>query len=632
MGVYANSCFFRMNGNSNSNTPTSFRTLSTKVPVCPPRRGTNRKPTVVAPKQVESPIKASRRIGKGGRLWKVAEDKAHIMATSAKLPELFAKSKERPVRECDPICISSDDGESSPASPVQSGRINKRAASFLASRFVDREAECSSESDTVDTQDVSETEEGDLGGGFIVPDGHLSSDESDDWDAVQFARRLGTQPSPKAKRLRKSKEAEKEQESPPMEWSPCGQPPSPPMSPINIEDDTPLCPTEHLPLIVEDIPEPGVEVVEEPGKKFRFQNQYVLLTYKSHLPKEHYIQWFKSMIPTTKFIRLAHEAPDRDPTKCPYRHTHVVADLGLRPNYLDCHKFCYKNPDLPSDKVDRCGRIHCHIKRLPGTTGLADAKAYIGKEDRANADLLEEEVNKGTRMVERIQQATTVNMALKQNLKRLGDAAGIMAIYACRPSLNPHVRIPDRPDKPWQVELLEEVEDKDCPDLHRKVFWYVDKRGNTGKSWLSMYLSRAKFHENGTFDWLCLSGINDDKECAHQLKEAIDSGFTQKGFIMDLARSFQFCEKFYKTLEDFKNGEVVSTKYRGGRMHFNAPWLVVFANFWPKVKKMSLDRWDIRRIDPDTEVAEHLPFDAEAPEEFPQQGPRGNHEVLQERS
>lgn len=621
-------CFSRMDGIYTQDTPpTTFRTLSTKAPVRPPRGGTNRKPNPVAPKQAKSPIKAGSRVGKGGRLWRVAEDKAHIMATSTKLPELFAKSAKWGSGQRDPICISSDDGESSPPSPVQSGRINKRAASFLASRFIDREAECSSDSDSGNSEDGSQTEEGDLKD-FVVPDGHLSDGESDDWDAVYLARRIGTQPSPKCKKSKLSKEAEKEQQSPSMEWSPCGQPPSPPMSPINLEDDTPLCSTEHQPPIVEDVPEPGVEVLEEPGKKFRFQNQYVLLTYKSHLPKEHYIQWFKSMIPTTKFIRLAHEAPDRDPKKCPYRHTHVVADLGHRPNYNDCHKFCYKNPDLPSDKVDKCGKIHCHIRRLPGTTGLADAKAYIGKEDRDNADLLEEEVTKGTRMVERIQQATTVNMALKQNLKRLGDAAGIMAIYACRPTLNPRVRIPDRPDKPWQVELLQEVEDKDCPPLHRKIVWYVDKRGNTGKSWLSRFLSRAKYNEDGTYDWLCLSGINDDKECAHQLKEAIDSGFSCKGFIMDLARSFQFCEKFYKTLEDFKNGEVVSTKYRGGRMHFNTPWLVVFANFWPKVTKMSLDRWDIRRINVDTEVAEHLPFDAEAPEEFP----RGHHDLLQDRN
>ncbi|QMW68925.1 replication-associated protein [Crucivirus-468] len=415
-----------------------------------------------------------------------------------------------------------------------------------------------------------------------------------------------------------------------MEWSPCGQPPSPPMSPINLEDDSPLCRSEHQSPEVE-MEEPGTLLVVEPGKKFRFQSQFVLLTYKSHLPKDDYVKWFKDMVPTTKFLRLAHEAPDRDPLKCPYRHTHVVADLGLRPNYHDCHKFCYKNPDLPDDKVDKCGRIHCHIRRLPGVTGLADAKAYIGKEDRDNADLLAEFVHKGARLIERIQQAPSINMALKQNLKRIGDAAGIMAIFGCRPSMTPQVRIPDRPDKPWQVELLQEVEDKDCHWSHRKILWYVDKRGNTGKSWLSRYLSRAKVHEDGTFDWLCMSGINDDKEASHQLKEAIDSGFSKKGFIMDLARSFQFCEKFYKTLEDFKNGEVVSTKYRGGRLHFNVPWLVVFANFWPKVTKMSLDRWDIRRINVETEVAEHLPFDAEAPEEVPWNRVPMSEHILQER-
>lgn len=619
----------RMNGTPDSNTPPTFRPLSSKATLPTRRRGPNNKSHHVAPKQAESPIKASSRIGKGGRLRKVTASPTGNVASASTIPGLFARHAKRSVGQCDPICISSDDGKPDSSPPVSDRRISPSAARFLASRFIDREADCSSDSDTVHTQDVQEEEA--LTPGFIVSDGHLSSDEDDDWDAVQFARRIGTQSSSKPKRLRLSKEAEKEQQSPPMEWSPCGQPPSPPMSPINIEDDTPLCRSEQSLPEVEDISEPGELVVEVPGKKFRFQSQFVLLTYKSHLPKDDYTKWFKEMIPTTKFLRLAHEAPDRDPLKCPYRHTHVVADLGLRPNYYDVHKFCYKNPELPADKVDKCGRIHCHIKRLPGTTGLADAKAYIGKEDRANADLLEEQVNKGTRLVERIQQAPSLNAALKQNLKRLGDAAGIMAIYGCRPAMTTTVRIPDRPDKPWQVELLQEVEDKDCPPMDRKIIWYVDKRGNTGKSWFSRYLSRAKVHEDGTYDWLCMSGINDDKEAAHQLVEAKNSGFTQRGFIMDLARSFQFCEKFYKTLEDFKNGEVTSYKYRGGRIHMNTPWLVVFANFWPKVKKMSLDRWDIRRINVDTEVAEHLPFDAEAPEEVPwNRVPMPDH-ILQER-
>lgn len=620
----------RMNGSTDSNTPPTFRPLSSKATLPTRRRGPNHKSDHVAPKQAVSPIKASRRIGKGGRLRKVADVQAPNVATASTIPGLFARHAKRSVGQCDPICISIDDGESDSPPLTQNHRGRSSPFGFFARRFFDREADCTSESDDAEhTPDVDE-EEADLPD-FVVSDGHLSSDESDDWDAVQFARRIGTQPPVKPKRVRLSKEAEKEQQSPPMEWSPCGQPPSPPMSPINLEDDTPLCSSPDLPPEQEEVAEPGELVTETPGKKFRFQSQFVLLTYKSHLPKDDYTKWFKELIPSTKFLRLAHEAPDRDPLKCPYRHTHVVADLGLRPNYYDVHKFCYKNPELPADKVDKCGRIHCHIKRLPGTTGLADAKAYIGKEDRANADLLEEQVNKGARLVERIQQAPSLNAALKQNIKRLGDAAGIMAIYGCRPAMTATVRIPDRPNKPWHIELLQEVEDKDCSPMDRKIIWYVDKRGNTGKSWFSRYLSRAKVHEDGTYDWLCMSGINDDKEAAHQLVEAKNNGFTQKGFIMDLARSFQFCEKFYKTLEDFKNGEVTSYKYRGGRIHMNTPWLVVFANFWPKVKKMSLDRWDIRRINVDTEVAEHLPFDAETPEEFPNQGPRGQYELLQER-
>lgn len=613
-----------------------FRPLSSKASLPAPRARSSSKSGTVVPKQKGSPYKAKDKCPEGAasrRLLRATERRAKCMETSSKLTEYFSKSKgSSGSGVSDPVCLSSDDGS---PTPTQTSRHHRRLEA--AHRFLDCEAGHSG-SDV--TPGDSEEEGSPVGGGFIVSDGHLSSDEESDggWSSIYAARRVSPRESWRSP-PRGAKEAEKERDdSVANDWSPCGQPPSPPMSPVRIDEDTDVdlemdSPSDKEDVVVEapvEVDEPGEVVVEVPGKKFRLQNQYLLLTYKSHIPKSEYIEWFKGMFPGLKFIRLAHEAPDRDPLKCPYQHTHVVVDLGRRPNIFNVHKFCYKYPGV-AVKLDKCGSIHCNIKRLYGSTALEDAKEYIGKEDRENADLKDLRVAKGARLVERIQSAPSQNIALKQNLKRLGDAAAIIAIYGCRPSMTPTVRIPDRPDKPWQVELLEEVEDKDCPPYHREIIWYVDYRGKTGKSWFSRYMSRAKQHEDGTFDWLCLSGINEDKEAAHQLKEAMDSGFTCKGFILDFARQFEFCEKFYKYIEDFKNGEVTSTKYRGGRLHFNTPWIIVFANFWPKVKKMSTDRWDIRKINVDTDVAEHLPFDAETPNEFPNQEPRMRYDLVQER-
>lgn len=633
--------FCRMNGDSNTQT---FRTLSTKVPVSTPRSGTNRKSPSVAPKQKECSHKARRSVpdptsGKSRTTLRRVGD----VEVTRKLTEFFPKSKGGPKGGIpDPICLSSDDGVSSPPQAERPHRFYRQKTGRDACRFIDREADCSSESDTSDTQRVDEEEEN-LSGGFIVSDGHLSSSESDDWSSLQRARRLGQSPDLTPKRLRLSKEAEKEQESPEMEWSPCGQPPSipdSPMSPINLEDDIPLCPPQLPP--PEELEEPGVEVPTD-NPNFKLQYRYLLLGYKGHLDKVKYIEWFKDLYPTNKqeniWIRLAHETAD---AKCPYIHTHVVVDLGYRPCFKSPHKFCYRDPDAPPGYVwdPSCNKIHCHIKGLPGDIAFVDAKKYIGKEDRANADLLVPVENeKGLRIVQRIQGSPSVNQALRKNLRRIGDAAGIIQIYGCRPLVTDDLVVPPRPNFPWHDDLFAQVENETCPPWDRKIIWYVDKVGNTGKSWFSKYIASHGVTEESGFDWLCMTAVKEKHDAFHQIRESIDLGFKKTGFIIDVSRASKFKQALYEVLEDIKNGQVTATKYKGANLKFNTPWVIVFANFWPKTHMMSSDRWDIRRIAAETKVAEHLPFDAEAPEEFKhcgtcqcaqhQTGRR--HDILQER-
>lgn len=604
----------------NGNRP-NFPTLSTKAKTVQASRSSAKcKSTMVVPKSQKSPIKASKSLQLArSRLVKATERRSKCMETSSKLSKYFAKPKEVDVELSDPICLSSDDGE--PTS-TQVDRDNRRREA--RTRFLDCEAGCDEDSPV-----HSEEEEGNLSGGFIVSDGHLSSDEdSDPWHDCLYARRVGESPvhSPRTKRTSsRSKEAEKERESPVPEWSPCGQPPSPPMSPIELDDEdvlTDLDVVPNTPVSVEDVeeeelPEPGEDAVEIPGKPFRLQNQFVHLIYKSHLPKDHYTKFLKDTMGISGMkIQMAHETADKT---CPYLHTHVVVDFTRRINVFNVHKFCYVNPEKP-DKKDKCGKIHCFIKRLYGVQAYKDCLVYIAKEDPANAHLKKSKdevtAEKGMRLVQNIQSASNVNVALKQNLRRIGDAAGIIQIYQRRNIVSTTLRVPDRPNRPWQVELLDQVEGQLCPWSDRKIIWYVDKVGNTGKSWFSRYMARANVSEDAGFDWLCLNAVDEDKDVYHQIKEAMDTGYTCKGFIIDVARSSKFKQKLYKALESVKNGSVTATKYQGARLEFNVPWVIVFANFWPNTQQMSSDRWDIRRISPETCVAEKLPLNAEAYEEF----------------
>ncbi len=115
----------------------------------------------------------------------------------------------------------------------------------------------------------------------------------------------------------------------------------------------------------------------------------------------------------------------------------------------------------------------------------------------------------------------------------------------------------------------------------RKVTWYWEEGGNTGKSFLADWLEvfRSAFIVTG-------GKFND-------IAYAFDY---QKYVVFDFARAQE--ERFpYKLLEDFSNKRIFSTKYRPIMKRTSCCRLIVFANFAPDRSKLSRDRWDVHHLD-----------------------------------
>lgn len=134
-----------------------------------------------------------------------------------------------------------------------------------------------------------------------------------------------------------------------------------------------------------------------------------------------------------------------------------------------------------------------------------------------------------------------------------------------------------RPLRRWQERLVQELAGQ--PD-DRKVIWYHDPIGNTGKSWLCKYL-------------LSLSS------CAYfNNAKSTDIAHAYKGeriALFDFSRDNE--ERLnYQAIETTKNGIMFSGKYDSCTKVFSSPWVVCMANFPPQKHKLSLDRWDIRTI------------------------------------
>jgi len=131
----------------------------------------------------------------------------------------------------------------------------------------------------------------------------------------------------------------------------------------------------------------------------------------------------------------------------------------------------------------------------------------------------------------------------------------------------------------WQQDLLDRLPSM----MTRKIYWYWEPTGNTGKSALAKYLCVV-------LDALLISGKGAD------VKSAIHSMKTKPKLILcDIPRSStQFVS--YTAIEEVSNGCFFSGKYEGGMVLMDEPVIIVFANEEPDYSKMSSDRWEIFRV------------------------------------
>ncbi len=137
--------------------------------------------------------------------------------------------------------------------------------------------------------------------------------------------------------------------------------------------------------------------------------------------------------------------------------------------------------------------------------------------------------------------------------------------------------------KPWQKEILEKIQK--IPDK-RKVHWYWENIGNTGKSFLVKYLAMTE---------KIILADGKSRDIFNQVKVMMDQKMIPKIIILDIPRTnLEYIN--YSALELLKNGTVYSGKYEGGLLIFPIPHVFVFANREPNVNKLSEDRWDIQDV------------------------------------
>ena len=144
--------------------------------------------------------------------------------------------------------------------------------------------------------------------------------------------------------------------------------------------------------------------------------------------------------------------------------------------------------------------------------------------------------------------------------------------------------------KPWQQKIVAKI--KGRAD-YRDILWVHEPLGNTGKTWLSKYLHYF-------YGAIMTGGKEADMKHAIKRWQQMTHHYPTT-IIINLARSATLNEKGYSTIEQIKDGLFFDGKYFSGMCStLIPPHIIVFANITPNVEYMSIDRWSIQRINPDT--------------------------------
>lgn len=114
---------------------------------------------------------------------------------------------------------------------------------------------------------------------------------------------------------------------------------------------------------------------------------------------------------------------------------------------------------------------------------------------------------------------------------------------------------------------------------NRKINWIYDRTGNNGKSTIANYL---ELYKNA---YIITGGKHADIYRHYSNNRIV---------IYDLPRDYiDNNESLYATMETFKNGYCLDTKYEGQKKRFIPPHIIVFSNSKPDLNKLSKDRWNI---------------------------------------
>lgn len=348
---------------------------------------------------------------------------------------------------------------------------------------------------------------------------------------------------------------------------------------------------------------------------FRLCNQKMMLTYKTHLDKTEFEEYCKTdpkigrYYETMKFFRMAHEYGKREDDELKYEHTHVVVDWGRA---VDVRRSDFFNVDIDGMI------IQASINPLTTLKHWDNGVRYLGKEDPANADLLDYKRETKTK--------PTLDELRGMKLEDAYIACGCNPMHYAplRKILDDVEEVPHDPFKfnaeyfTWTRSIMKLVNEKinDENGDNRRIHWYYSNDcgpegdgGCMGKTTFGLWIN----HNYPTWQYITCSGKKGD--LARKIQNRRDKrGWDKRtsgihGLIIDLPRAREHHKEFYSFLEEMGNRCLSADKYDSDDIMLRHNiHIVVLANFPPSIyrradgvrggmeRSLSIDRFRIYKI------------------------------------
>lgn len=330
------------------------------------------------------------------------------------------------------------------------------------------------------------------------------------------------------------------------------------------------------------------EIVKKNGK-FRVQNRRLFLTYKTHIDKQRVKAWMKEKFEVEE-IHICHENGDE---KCPYLHSHVFVDFSKTFQSTNCRIFDWEN-------------IHPNIKKVKTAKHINNCYKYLAKEDpdcKYCLDLIKNGFN-----IETVLQKSSPIEAMK-DAKNANEALAISRLHENYSHVDNKDSWDDSADDDfelwdWQKEILSMIAVKPKRKTMGIVNWIYDTKGQNGKSTLCRTLER-----NDSKHIAYIEGLGSSRDVVETINTKRKNGWTGRVLLINLSRSSERFD-FYNVLENLSDGAMTRLKYNGGDIRYKAYHVVVFANWPPKVEKMTSERWKIKQLFGKGNTAELVSIDS----------------------